>query len=183
MICCKPCRAHRVQVAVSVALLVLSVAVTGCRKEKTVVAEPETPVTAPVATPPPTPIPAPMGVFVHKDSGKSPNGADVEFFSLLRFSKDGQVCSVNISTEMDDAVLARYSKACDTQEKDFEYGKYTFINGIITFSLGESEYSGKFYKDRLILDTVYRPTQKSSTDEYRHYDVAYDNQEPGPPAQ
>jgi hypothetical protein len=34
-----------------------------------------------------------------------------------------------------------------------------------------------FDKDRLILTTLYRPTQKTSTDEYRHHDVSYDKQE------
>ncbi|MGO9087374.1 MAG: hypothetical protein ACLP6G_07260 [Terriglobales bacterium] len=107
----------------------------------------------------------------------SPNGHEVEFYSILRFGKDGQVCNVNVSAELDDEVLSRYSKSCDAREKDQEYGKYRLVNGTITFSLGESDYSGVFYKDRLILSTVYRPTQKTSTDEYHHYDVSYDSHE------
>jgi hypothetical protein len=161
---------------VSVALLVLTVAVTACRKEKSSEVEPSPPASS--ATPQAVPSPAPSGVFVHRDIGQSRKGNEVEFYSILRFGKDGQVCNVNVSAELDDEALSRYSKSCDAHEKDREYGKYTFVNGTITFSLGESDYSGVFDKDRLILHTVYRPTQKTSTDEYRHYDVSYDNQEP-----
>jgi hypothetical protein len=176
MICSKWFKARRFHLAVSVALLVLSVAITGCRKEKPS-AESETSPAAPSAVLPAAPSPAPSGVFVHKDRATSSGGHEVEFYSILRFGKDWQVCSVNVSTELDDEVLSRYSKSCDAHEKDREYGKCTFVNGTITFSLGESDYSGVFDKDRLILSTVYRPTQKTSTDEYRHHDVGYDNQE------
>jgi len=179
MICRNSYRTHRLRLAVSVALLVLSVAITGCRKEKSP-AEVGTSPPAPSTAPPAAPSPAPSGVFVHKDVGYSPNGIETEFYSILRFGKDGQVCSVNVSAELDDEALSRYSKSCDAREKDREYGRYTFVNGTITFSLGQSDYSGVFDKDRLILSTVYRPTQKTSTDEYRHYDVSYDKQrQPG----
>ncbi len=70
-------------------------------------------------------LPPPSGVFVHRDMAPSPNGHDVEFYSILRFGKDGQVCSVNVSAELDDEVLSRYSKSCDAREKGREYGKYT----------------------------------------------------------
>ena len=167
-------RAHRLRVTVSLALLAISVAIPGCRKE-----QPAESGMTPAALPPAPPAastPAPSGVFVHRDVATSA-GHDVEFYSILRFGKDGQVCSVNVSTELDDEALSRYSKSCDAREKDREYGNYTFVNGTITFSLGASDYSGVFDKDRLILTTVYRPTQKTSTDEYRHHDVGYDNQE------
>jgi hypothetical protein len=167
-------RAHRLHLAVSVALLAISLAVAGCRKEKP--AESGISPAAPPAAAPAAPSPAPSGVFVHRDIATS-GGNDVEFYSILRFGRDGQVCSVNVSTELDDAALSRYSKSCDAREKDREYGNYTFVNGTITFSLGASDYSGVFDKDRLILSTVYRPTEKTSTDEYRHHDVGYDNQE------
>jgi len=176
MICSISPRVHRFQLALSVALLVLAVAITGCHKEQPS-AESVTPSATPSAAPPAAPSPAPSGVFVHRDRAPSPSGSEVEFYSILRFGKDGQVCSVSVSTELDDDALARYSKSCDAHEKNREYGKYTFVNGTITFSLGESDYSGVFDKDRLILTTVYRPTQKTSTDEYRHHDVGYDNQE------
>jgi hypothetical protein len=169
----KSFRAHRLRWTVSVALLAISVTGAGCRKEKP--AEPGMS-SAPPATPPAAPSAAPSGVFVHKDIAAS-GGHDVDFYSILRFGKDGQVCSVNVSTELDDEALSRYSKSCDAREKDREYGNYTFVNGTITFSLGETDYSGTFDKDRLILSTVYRPTQKTSTDEYRHHDVGYDHQE------
>jgi len=175
MIWSKLFRAHRLRLTVSVALLALSVAIAGCRKENP--AESGMSPTAPPAVSPAAPSPAPSGVFVHRDIATSSAGHDVEFYSILRFGKDGQVCSVNVSTELDDEALSRYSKSCDAREKDREYGNYTFVNGTITFSLGESDYSGVFDKDRLILSTVYRPTQKTSTDEYRHHDVGYDNQE------
>lgn len=175
MIRCKSSRAHRIHLAVSVALLVLCVAISGCHKEKS--SEVGTSPRAPSAAPPAAPSPPPSGVFVHKDMAPSPSGHDVEFYSILRFGKDGQVCSVNVSAELDDEALSRYSKSCDAREKNREYGNYTYVNGTITFSLGESDYSGVFDKDRLILSTVYRPTQKTSTDEYRHHDVAYDNPE------
>src|SRR5579863_6145391 len=173
MIWSKSFRAHRLHVTVSVALLAISVGIAGCRKEKP--AESGMSPAAPAA-PPAAPSPAPSGVFVHKDVASS-GGHDVDFYSILRFGKDGQVCSVNVSTELDDEALSRYSKSCDAREKDREYGTYTFVNGTIKFSLGESDYSGVFEKDRLILSTVYRPTQKTSTDEYRHHDVGYDTQE------
>jgi hypothetical protein len=176
MIWSKSFSAHRLHMTMSVALLAISVAIPGCRKEKP--AESGTSPAPPPAAPPAASIPAPSGVFVHKDIATSSGGHDVDFYSILRFGKDGQVCSVNVSTELDDEALARYSKSCDAHEKDREYGNYTFVNGTITFSLGESDYSGTFDKDRLILSTRYRPTQKTSTDEYRHHDVAYDNQEP-----
>ena len=176
MISSRTFRAHWLHMTVSVALLAISVAIPGCRKEKPV--ESGTSPAPPPAAPPAASIPAPSGVFVHKDIATSAGGNDVDFYSILRFGKDGQVCSVNVSTELDDEALSRYSKSCDAREKDREYGNYTFVNGTITFSLGESDYSGVFDKDRLILSTVYRPTQKTSTDEYRHHDVAYDHQEP-----
>jgi hypothetical protein len=160
---------------VSVGLQVLSLAITGCRKEKPSEVEPSP--AAPSAAPPAAPSPAPSGVFVHRDIGQSQNGNNVEFYSIFRFGKDGQVCNVNVSAELDDEALSRYSKSCDAHEKGREYGTYTFVNGTITFSLGESDYSGVFEKDRLVLRTLYRPTQKTSTDEYRHYDVSSDNQE------
>ena len=174
MIWSKSFRAHRLRLTVSVALLSISVVIVGCRQEKP--AESATSPASPPAAPPAAPSPAPSGVFVHKDIATSSGGHDVDFYSILRFGKDGQVCSVNVSTELDDEALSRYSKSCDAREKDREYGNYTFVNGTITFSLGESDYSGVFDKDRLILSTVYRPTQKTSTDEYRHHDVGYDNQ-------
>jgi len=174
MIWSKLFRAHRLHLAAS-ALLAISVASAGCRKEKPV--ESGVSPAAPPAAPPAAASLAPSGVFVHKDIATSSGGHDVDFYSILRFGKDGQVCSVNVSTELDDEALSRYSKSCDAREKDREYGNYTFVNGTITFSLGESDYSGVFDKDRLILSTVYRPTQKTSTDEYRHHDVQYDNQE------
>jgi hypothetical protein len=173
MIWSKSFSAHRLHWTVSVAFLAISVAITGCRKEKP--AESEMSATAPAA-PPPAPSQAPSGLFVHRDIATS-GGRNVDFYSILRFGKDGQVCSVNVSTELDDEALSRYSKSCDAREKNREYGNYTLVNGTITFSLGESDYSGVFDKDRLILRTVYRPTQKTSTDEYRHHDVAYDSQE------
>lgn len=173
MIWSKSSQAHRLQMTVSVALLGIFVAFTGCDKEKPAESG-VSPASAP-ATPAAAPSPAPSGVFVHRDMATS-GGNNVEFYSILRFGKDGQVCSVNVSTELDDAALTRYSKSCDAREKNREYGNYTFVNGTITFSLGESDYSGVFDKDRLILRTVYRPTQKTSTDEYRHHDVGYDNQ-------
>lgn len=168
-------KVHRTHWRVSVALLAISVAMAGCRKEKPAETAPS-PAAAPAA--PAAPSPAPSGVFVHKDMASS-GGHDVDFYSILRFGKDGQVCSVNVSTELDDEALSRYSKSCDAREKDREYGNYTFVNGTITFSLGETDYSGVFNedKDRLILRTLYRPTQKSSTDEYRHHDVGYDHPE------
>ena len=172
MIWSKWFRAHRLRLTVSVALLALCVIIAGCRKEKP--AESEMSPAAPPAPPPATPSPAPSGGFVHKDIATSSGGHDVDFYSILRFGKDGQVCSVNVSTELDDEALLRYSKSCDAHEKDREYGHYTFVNGTITFSLGESDYSGTFDKDRLILSTLYRPTQKTSTDEYRHHDVGND---------
>jgi hypothetical protein len=165
-------REHRLGLTVSAALLAISVALAGCSKEKP--AESGMPSAAPAAAPPAASSPAPSGVFVHRDIATS-GGNNVEFYSILRFGKDGQVCSVNVSTELDDEALSRYSKSCDAREKDREYGNYTFVNGTITFSLGASDYSGVFDKDRLILTTVYRPTQKTSTDEYRHHDVGYDN--------
>lgn len=175
MICSNFFRAQRFHLAVSVALLVFSVAITGCHKEK-----PSTDSGSSSATPsaalPAAPSLPPSGVFVHQDRASS-GGREVEFYSILRFGKDGQVCSVNVSTELDDEVLSQYSKSCDAHAKNHEYGKYTFVNGTITFGLGESDYSGVFSKDRLILSVVYRPTQKTSTDEYRHHDVGYDNQE------
>jgi hypothetical protein len=172
MIWSKSFRAHRLRLTVSVALLAIS-AIVGCRKEKPA----ESGVSPAVsAAPPAMPSPAPSGVFVHRDLATS-GGNNVEFYSILRFGKDGQVCSVNVSAELDDAALSRYSKSCDAREKSREYGNYTFVNGTITFSLGESDYSGVFDKDRLILRTVYRPTQKTSTDEYRHHDVGYDSQQ------
>ena len=171
----KSCKAHRLHLAVSVALAVLSVAIPGCHKEESP-AEGGTSPPPPSAAPPATPSPAPSGVFVHKDIGHSANSEQVEFYSILRFGKNGQVCHVNLTAEPDDEALSRYSKSCDAREKDREYGEYTFVNGTITFSLGESDYSGMFGQDRLILSTVYRPTQKTSTDVYRHYDVSYDNQ-------
>src|SRR5580658_3375917 len=152
-------RAHRLHLAVSVALLAISLAVAGCRKEKP--AESGISPAAPPAAAPAAPSPAPSGVFVHRDIATSSGGHDVDFYSILRFGKDGQVCSVNVSTELDDEALSRYSKSCDAREKGREYGKYTFVNGTITFSLGESDYSGTFNNDRLILSTVYRPTQKT----------------------
>jgi hypothetical protein len=174
MIWSKSFRAHRLHLTVSVALLAISLAIAGCRKEKPA----ESGVSPAVsAAPPAAPSPAPSGVFVHRDIATS-GGNNVEFYSILRFGKDGQVCSVNVSAELDDEALSRYSKSCDAREKSREYGNYTFVNGTITFSLGESDYSGVFNKDRLILSTVYRPTRKTSTDEYRHHDVGYDNQEP-----
>lgn len=177
MIRSRSCRTHRLHLAVSVALLVLSVAITGCRKGKSpaeVGASPPVPSTATPAAP----SSVPPGVFVHRDIGHSANGdEEVEFYSILRFGKDGQVCHMNLTAEPNDEVLSRYSRACDAREKDREYGRYTFVNGTITFSLGESDYSGVFGNDRLILSTVYRPTQKTSTDVYRHYDISSDNQE------
>jgi hypothetical protein len=173
MIWSKSFRAHRLRWALFAALLAISMAIAGCRKEKPAESEMSP---APPAAPPAAPSPAPSGVFVHKDIASS-GGHDVDFYSLLRFGKDGQVCSVNVSTELDDEALSRYSKSCDVHEKDREYGKYTFVNGTITFSLGETDYSGTFDQDRLILSTVYRPTQKTSTDEYRHREVGYDSQE------
>ena len=173
MIWSKAFRPHRLQLTVSVALLAISLAIAGCRNEKPAESAPSPAVSAAA---PAMPSSAPSGVFVHRDIATS-GGNNVEFYSILRFGKDGQVCSVNVSTELDDAALSRYSKSCDAREKNREYGNYTFVNGTITFSLGESDYSGVFDKDRLILKTVYRPTQKTSTDEYRHHDVAYDNQE------
>ena len=101
----------------------------------------------------------------------------MEFYSILRFGNDGQVCHVNLTAEPDDEALSRYSKSCDARARDREYGKYTLGNGTITFSLGESDYSGVFANEKLILSTVYRPTQKTSTDVYRHYDVRSDHQE------
>jgi hypothetical protein len=175
MIWSKSFRARRLQTTVSVALLAIFVAIAGCRKEKP--AESGVSPTASPAASPEAPSPALSGVFVHRDMAPSSSGHDVEFYSILRFGKDGQVCSVNVSAELDDEVLSRYSKSCDAREKNREYGNYTLVNGTITFSLGESDYSGVFDKDRLILSTVYRPTQKTSTDEYRHHDVGYDNQE------
>jgi len=175
MIWSKSFRAHRLHLTVSVALLAISVAIAGCRKEKPAESG-VSPAGAPAASPA-APSAAPSGVFVHKDMAPSSSGHDLEFYSILRFGKDGQVCSVNVSAELDDEALSRYSKSCDAREKNREYGNYTFVNGTITFSLGESDYSGVFDKDRLILSSVYRPTQKTSTDEYRHHDVAYDNQE------
>ncbi len=175
MIGSKSFRAHRLRITVSVALLAISVSIAGCRTEKP--ADSGMSPAPPPAAPPAAPSAAPSGVFVHKDIATSSGGHDVDFYSILRFGKDGQVCSVNVSTELDDEVLSRYSKSCDAREKDREYGNYTFVNGTITFSLGETDYSGVFEKDRLILSTVYRPTQKTSTDEYRHRDVAYDNQQ------
>ena len=176
MICCGSFRAHRWYLTGSVALIVLCAAVvlllTGCHKEKPVE---EAAPAAPAAEAPAAPSAAPSGVFVHKDVASS-GGHDVDFYSILRFAKDGQVCSVNVTTELDDEALSRYSKSCDAHDKGREYGKYTFVNGTITFSLGETDYSGTFNNDRLILSTVYRPTQKTSTDEYRHHDVAYDSQ-------
>jgi hypothetical protein len=174
MIWSKSFRAHRLHLKVSVALLAISVAMAGCRKEKPAESG-VSPAASPVA-PPAASSPAPSGVFVHRDVATS-GGNNVEFYSILRFGKDGLVCSVNVSTELDDAALSRYSKSCDAREKSREYGNYTFVNGTVTFSLGESDYSGVFDKDRLILSTVYRPTKKTSTDEYRHHDVGYDNQE------
>jgi len=165
MIWSKSFRAHRLRLRALVALLAISVAIAGCRKEKP--AESGVSPAAPPAAPSAAPSPAPSGVFVHKDIATS-GGHDVEFYSILRFGKDGQVCNVNVSTELDDEALTRYSRSCDAREKDREYGKYTFVNGTITFSLGESDYSGVFDKDKPILSTVYRPTQKTSTDEYRH---------------
>lgn len=176
MISSKSPRVHRFHLALSVALLVLPMAVTGCRKQPSAESV-RSPAATPSAAPPAAPSPAPSGVFVHRDMAPSPGGSEVEFYSILRFGKDGQVCSVNVSTELDDDVLSRYSKSCDAHEKNREYGKYTFVSATITFSLGESDYSGVFDKDRLILTTVYRPTQKTSTDEYRHHDVSYDSQE------
>jgi len=175
MIWSKSFRAHRLQTTLCVALLAISGAIAGCHKEKpdeSGVSQTESPAASPAA-----PSPALSGVFVHRDMAPSSSGHDVEFYSILRFGKDGQVCNVNVSAELDDEALSRYSKSCDAREKNREYGKYTFVNGMITFSLGESDYSGIFDKDRLILSTVYRPTQKTSTDEYRHHDVGYDNQE------
>ena len=163
---------HRLHLTVSVALLAISLAIVGCRKEKPADSGVSPAVSA---TPPAAPSPAPSGVFVHRDIATS-GGNNVEFYSILRFGKDSQVCSVNVSAELDEAALSRYSKSCDAHEKNREYGNYTFVNGTITFSLGASDYSGVFDKDRLILSTVYRPTQKTSTDEYRHHDVGYDNQ-------
>src|SRR5579863_2275430 len=174
MIWSKSFRAHRLHRTVSVALLAISAAIVGCRQEKP--AESGVSPASTPAEPPAAPSPAPAGVFVHKDIATS-GGHNVDFYSILRFGKDGQVCSVNVSTELDDAALSRYSKSCDAREKSREYGNYTFVNATIKFSLGESDYSGVFDKDRLILRTVYRPTQKSSTDEYRHHDVGYDSQE------
>ena len=179
MIWSKWFRAHRLRWTASTALLAISVASAACREEKP--AESGMPPAALPAAPPAVPSLAPSGVFVHKDIATSSGGHDVDFYSILRFGKDGQVCSVNVSTELDDEALSRYSKSCDAREKDREYGNYTFVNGTITFSLGESDYSGTFSKDRLILSTVYRPTQKTSTDEYRHHDVAYDNPQSIPP--
>jgi len=176
MIWSKSFRAHRLHLTASVALLAILLVIPGCRKEKP--AESGVSTAPPPAAPPTAPSSPPSGVFVHKDIATSGGGHDVEFYSILRFGKDGQVCSVNVSTELDDEALSRYSKSCDAHEKDREYGKYTFVNGTITFSLGESDYSGTFDKDKLILSTVYRPTQKTSTDEYRHHDVGTDNQEP-----
>ena len=170
-------RVHRFHLPLSIALLVLSPAITACRKEQPSAESVTSPAATPSAAPPAASSPAPSGVFVHRDRAPSPGGSEVEFYSILRFGYDGQVCSVNVSTELDDDVLSRYSKSCDAHEKNREYGKYMFVNGTITFSLGESDYSGVFDKDRLILTTVYRPTQKTSTDEYRHHDVSYDNQE------
>jgi hypothetical protein len=170
------CRAHRLSLAASLALLVLSVAFAGCHKETSPAEVGKSP-PVPSAAPPVQPSSVPSGVFVHRDRAQSANGEQVDFYSILRFGQDGQVCNVNVSAELDDEALSRYSKSCDAHEKDREYGKYTFMNGTITFSLGESDYSGVFDKDRLILNTVYRPSQKSSTDEYRHYDVSYDKQE------
>ena len=175
MIWSKSFRAHRLHLTVSVALLAISVAIAGCRKEKPAESR-VSPAAAPTASPA-APSAPPSGVFVHKDLAPSSSGHEVEFYSILRFGKDGQVCSVNVSAELDDEALSRYSKSCDAREKNREYGHYTFVNGTITFSLGESDYSGVFDKDKLILSTVYRPTQKTSTDEYRHHDVGYDNQE------
>ena len=175
MIWSKSFRAHRVHLTASVALLAISLAIAGCRKEKPAESE-VSPAESPAA-PPAAPSTPPSGVFVHRDMAPSSSGHDVEFYSILRFGKDGQVCSVNVSAELDDAALSRYSKSCDAHERSREYGNYTFVNGTITFSLGESDYSGVFDKDRLILRTVYRPTQKTSTDEYRHHDVAYDSRE------
>ena len=180
MICRKLFRA-RFHLTVSVGLLLLSLSILGCRKEKPP-AEAASPASS--GAPPVAPSSVPSGVFVHEDKATSGGGHEVEFYSILRFGRDGQVCSVNVSTELDDEVLSRYSKSCDAREKNREYGKYTFVNGTITFSLGESDYSGVFDKDRLILTTVYRPTQGTSTDEYRHHDVGYDNQEqPSTPSQ
>jgi hypothetical protein len=176
MICNKSFSAHRSRVAAPVALLALCVAITGCRKEKSS-AESGTSQETPPTAPPAAFSPAPSGVFVHKDVATSAGGHEVEFYSILRFGKDGQVCSVNVSTELDDEVLSRYARSCDAHEKTREYGKYTFVNGTITFSLGDSDYSGVFDKDRLILSSVYRPTQKTTTDEYRHHDVGDDSQE------
>ena len=175
MICSKSPRVHPFHLALSVALLVVPVAITGCHKEQPSAESVSSPPATPSAAPSAEPSPAPSGVFVHRDRAPSPGGSDVEFYSILRFGKDRQVCSVNVSTDLDDDVLSRYSKSCDAHKKNREYGKYTFVNGTITFSLGESDYSGVFDKDRLILTTVYRPTQKTSTDEYRHHDVSLDN--------
>jgi len=169
-------KAPRLHLAVSVALLVFCVAISGCRKEKSP-AEGGTSPPAPSAAPAAAPSPAPSGVFVHKDIGHSASSEQVEFYSILRFGKNGLVCHVNVTAEPDDKALSRYSKSCDARESDREYGKYTFVDGTITFSLGESDYSGMFDQDRLILNTVYRPTQKTSTDVYRHYAVGDDNQD------
>ena len=158
----KSFRAHRLRVKVSVVLLAISVASAGCRKEKP--AESEMSPAAPPAAPPAASSPAPSGVFVHKDIATSSGGHDVDFYSILRFGKDGQVCSVNVSTELDDEALARYSKSCDAREKDREYGKYTYVNGTITFSLGESDYSGVFDKRQADLE---HPLSAHSEDEHR----------------
>jgi hypothetical protein len=179
MIRCMSCRANRLPLALAVALLVLSVAIAGCRKEQSPAEVGNSP-PAPSAAPPAEPSSAPSGVFVHRDMAQSANGEQVDFYSILRFGKDGLVCNVNVSAELDDDALSRYSKSCDAREKDREYGKYTFMNGTITFSLGESNYSGVFDRDRLILSTIYRPSQKSSTDEYRHYEVSYEEQQSAP---
>ena len=176
MICSKSPAVHRFHQALSVALLILPVVITGCRKEQPSAESLTSPEAPASAAPPAAPSPAPSGVFVHQDRATS-GGYEVAYYSILRFGKDGQVCSVNVSTDLDDEVLSQYSKSCDAHEKNRDYGRYTFVNGTITFSLGESDYSGVFNKDRLILTTLYRPTQKTSTDEYRHHDVGYDNQE------
>lgn len=176
MIWSKSFRPHWLHLTGFVAWLAISLAITGCSKEKP--AETVTSPAPPPAAAPAAPSAAPSGVFVHKDIATSSGGHNVDFYSILRFGKDGQVCSVNVSADLDDEALSRYSKSCDAHDKGREYGNYTFVNGTITFSLGESDYSGTFDKDRLILTTIYRPTQKTSTDEYRHHDLSYENQEP-----
>ena len=117
----------------------------------------------------------PVGTFARVCEATTDDGQKLTELSALRFRKDGKLCRLAVGVDRHANIdlltivdLREFSEACDQSAEfnpKYDVIQYARKRGNVTFTIGQSDYSGRLQGEKLVLASLHRSTQTREPEE------------------